>query len=73
MTIDECIVYLQNVSKEKKPRSRKARQIIKYLQEYKAIKGLDKYHYNNGYKDGYKAGWNSCISDSANGWMVDYM
>lgn len=37
MTLDECIAYLENVSAEKKPRSRKARQILKYLQELKDI------------------------------------
>jgi hypothetical protein len=37
------------------------------------LKFYDKYNYNSGYKDGYKAGWNSCIRDSADGWMVDYM
>ena len=35
MTIDECIAYLENVSAEKKSRSRKARQILKYLRELK--------------------------------------
>jgi len=25
------------------------------------------------YKKGYKDGWNSCINDSADGWMVDYI
>ena len=25
------------------------------------------------YKKGYKDGWNSCISDKADGWMVDYI
>ena len=38
MSIDECIAYLENVAAEKKPRSRKARQIIKYLQELKAYR-----------------------------------
>jgi hypothetical protein len=71
MTLDECIAYLQNVSLERKPRSRKARQILNYLQEYKAV--LEQNQYDKGYKDGYKAGWNSCIRDSADGWMVDYM
>jgi hypothetical protein len=66
MTIDECIAYLQNVSKEKKTRSRKARQILNYLQDYKN-------QYDKGYKDGYKAGWNSCIRDRAEGWTIDYM
>lgn len=25
------------------------------------------------YKKGYKDGWNSCISDKADGWTVDYI
>ena len=50
MTLDECIAYLQNVSLERKPRSRKARQIIKYLQEYKAV--LEQNQYDKGYKGG---------------------
>ena len=43
MTLDECITYLQNVSSERKPRSRKARQIIKYLEELKERKESDKH------------------------------
>jgi hypothetical protein len=35
MTLDECIAYLENVSSERKPRSRKARQILRYLIELK--------------------------------------
>lgn len=35
MTLDECIAYLQNVSSERKPRSRKARQVLQYLMELK--------------------------------------
>lgn len=38
MTLDECIKYLENVSAEKTVRSRKARQVLKYLQELKQIK-----------------------------------
>ena len=38
MTLDECIKYLENVSAEKTVRSRKARQILKYLQELKQLK-----------------------------------
>ena len=38
MTLDECIKYLENVSAEKTVRSRKVRQILKYLQELKHIK-----------------------------------
>ena len=38
MTLDECIKYLENVSAEKTVRSRKARQILKYLYELKHIK-----------------------------------
>ena len=35
MTLEECIEYLENIAAEKKPRGRKARCIIKYLQELK--------------------------------------
>ena len=35
MTLEECIAYLENVLAKKKPRSRKARQILKYLYELK--------------------------------------
>ncbi len=38
MTLEDCIKYLENVSAEKTVRSRKARQILKYLQELKQIK-----------------------------------
>ena len=75
MTLDECIAYLVNVSAEKKPRSRKARQILKYLQELKDIKerGVRSEVGKELFDKGYKSGWNSCISDRANGWMVDYI
>jgi len=49
MTLDECIAYLENVSSERKPRSRKARQILNYLQEYKAI--LDMQNFKRRYKE----------------------
>lgn len=42
MTLDECIAYLQNVSSERKPRSRKARQILRYLIELKERNESDK-------------------------------
>ena len=25
------------------------------------------------YKKGYKDGWNSCVKDKADGWMIDYI
>lgn len=43
MTLDECIAYLQNVSSERKPRSRKARQILVYLNELKQIRGFSEF------------------------------
>lgn len=46
LTLDECITYLQNVSSERKPRSRKARQIIKYLEELKERKESDRRVYD---------------------------
>lgn len=46
MTLDECITYLQNVSSERKPRSRKAWQIIKYLEELKRYRESDKRVYD---------------------------
>ena len=46
MTLDEYITYLQNVSSERKPRSRKARQIIKYLEELKERRESDKRVYD---------------------------
>ena len=49
MTLDECITYLENVSSERKPRSRKARQILNYLQDYKAI--LDMQNFKRRYKE----------------------
>ena len=49
MTLDECITYLQNVSSERKPRSRKARQILNYLQDYKEI--LDMQNFKRRYKE----------------------
>ena len=49
MTLDECIAYLENVSSERKPRSRKARQILNYLQDYKAI--LDMQDFKRRYKE----------------------
>ena len=77
MTLDECIAYLENVSLERKTRrrSRKARQLLKYLQELKNVKdnGSDSEIGQKIYDEGYKKGWNSCISDSANGWRVDYI
>lgn len=45
MTLDECIKYLENVSAEKTVRSRKARQILKYLQEFKQSKESSKQVY----------------------------
>ena len=64
MTLDECIAYLENVSAEKKPRSRKARQIFKYLQELKDIKenGSDSEIGKKIYDEGYKDGWNTCVN-----------
>ena len=35
MTLDDCIKYMENVSLERKPRSRKARHILRYLRELK--------------------------------------
>ena len=49
MTLDECITYLEHVSSERKPRSRKARQILNYLQDYKAI--LDMQDFKRRYKE----------------------
>ena len=43
MTLDECIIYLENVSAEKKPRSKKARQILVYLNELKQIRGFSEF------------------------------
>lgn len=45
------------------------------LIELKEIKEDD---YRSGiakaiYDKGYKSGWNSCINDKADGWMVDYI
>ena len=64
MSIDECIAYLENVSAEKKPRSRKARGIIEHLKELKRYKEVaagygarterDSFYYGQGYKDGRK-------------------
>lgn len=64
MTLDECITYLQNVSSERKPRSRKARQILNYLQELKDVKdnGSDSEIGQKIYDEGYKDGWNTCVN-----------
>ena len=43
MSIDECIAYLEKVSSERKPRSRKARKILKYLNELKQIRGFSEF------------------------------
>ena len=43
MTIDECIAYLQNVASEGTARSRKARQILIYLNELKQIRGFSEF------------------------------
>lgn len=70
MTLDECIAYLQNVSLERKPRSRKARQILRYLIELKERNESDKcvcdklqtelLDTSKGYLD-YKAGYDDGI------------
>ncbi len=64
MTLDECVKYLENVSLERKPRSRKARQILNYLQELKDIKdnGSDSEIGQKIYDEGYKDGWNTCVN-----------
>ena len=64
MTLDECIAYLENVSLERKPRSRKARQILNYLQELKDVKdnGSDSEIGQKIYDEGYKDGWNTCVN-----------
>ena len=64
MTLDECITYLENVSLERKPRSRKARQILNYLQELKDVKdnGSDSEIGQKIYDEGYKDGWNTCVN-----------
>lgn len=64
MTLDECIRYLENVSLERKPRSRKARQILNYLQELKDVKdnGSDSEIGQKIYDEGYKDGWNTCVN-----------
>lgn len=72
MTLDECITYLQNVSSERKPRSRKARQIIKYLEKLKghresakrvcATLQAEMFDYNNGFLlSNYESGYNDGI------------
>ena len=43
MTLDQCISYLQNVSAERTKRSRKARQILVYLNELKQIRGFSEF------------------------------
>lgn len=43
MMLDECIAYLQNVSAEGTARSRKARQILVYLNELKQIRGFSEF------------------------------
>jgi hypothetical protein len=64
MTLDECITYLEHVSSERKPRSRKARQILNYLQELKDVKdnGSDSEIGQKIYDEGYKDGWNTCVN-----------
>ena len=64
MTLDECVKYLENVSLERKPRGRKARQILNYLQELKDIKdnGSDSEIGQKIYDEGYKDGWNTCVN-----------
>ncbi len=41
MTLDECITYLENIVIKGKPRSRKAKQILKYLYELKTYREDD--------------------------------
>lgn len=43
MTLDQCIAYLKNVSAEGTSRSRKARQILVYLNELKQIRGFNEF------------------------------
>lgn len=64
MTLDECISYMENVSLEQRPRSRKARQILNYLQELKDVKvnGSDSEIGQKIYDEGYKDGWNTCVN-----------
>lgn len=77
LTLGECITYLQNVSSERKPRSRKARQIIKYLEELKKRKESDKricdklkkemFDYNKGFLiSDYNAGYDDGIKKAIN-------
>ena len=43
MTLDDCIKYMENVSSERKPRSRKARHILRYLRDLKGrIEAVDR-------------------------------
>lgn len=72
MSIDECIAYLENVSAEKKPRSRKARRIIEHLKELKRYKEVaagygacterDSFYYGKGYNAGRKELVNELMS-----------
>ena len=67
MTLDECIIYLENVSAEKKPRSRKARQILKYLLELKELKEIIVDESDDNYRTledyGFKRNIGDCPAD----------
>ena len=75
MTLNEWISKLDNEDVDKLSRMEQLelKDMLIQLLGYKlkfgeiTIKDID------SYKKGYKDGWNSCISDEADGWTVDYI
>ena len=45
----------------------------KGMTEEEAVEAWNRRADDDLYKKGYKDGWNSCVKDRADGWMIDYI